>query len=399
MIQHNQEHIDWAKIETALADSSTLQELSREEKELYEQLLATGQNKKLAHVIEHIDTDAAWQKVSGETGITQEKTAVLKTMKRRRIVWFSAAAAFVALLGTAAWFLIQSSPETAENKISPSASKGIQPGGNKATLTLADGSVIVLDNAKTGMLTQQGNVQIQKLADGELAYQPVGERSSVLLYNTVSTPRGGQYQVNLPDGSKVWLNAASSLRFPSAFTEKERRVELTGEAYFEIAALAKKDGPGKVPFIVAVDGKQEVEVLGTQFNVMAYHDESSVNTTLIEGSVKVSSPQTNFSKMIAPGQQVQLNQQGRLVVNKNADLEDVLAWRKGRFHFEGADIEQVMRQIARWYDVEVVFHGKPKKLFHGGISRNVDVSKVFKMLENTGAVQFRIEGRKIIVMP
>jgi ferric-dicitrate binding protein FerR (iron transport regulator) len=267
------------------------------------------------------------------------------------------------------------------------------PGGNIAVLTLSDGSKVVLDSARDGALAKQGNVTITKLANGQLAYT-ANEKPGPVLWNTLSTPRGGQYKLVLPDGSGVWLNAASSITYPTSFSDGERVVRVKGEAYFEVAKLAglpfrveiERDGSGKA---------MDVDVLGTNFNVNAYVDEGDVRTTLIEGKVRLQ--RGGSETVLSPGQQGRLRQDGFAV--GDADVEEVLAWKEGRFHFEDADIRTVMRQIARWYDVEVEFTGKvPTEKFAGEISRSSQLADVFKILELSN-VHFKVEGKKVMVMP
>jgi ferric-dicitrate binding protein FerR (iron transport regulator) len=265
----------------------------------------------------------------------------------------------------------------------------VDPGGNKATLTLADGSVILLDEAKNGVLAQQGAAKVIKL-DGKLLYDPAFDIRGKMVYNTISTPKGGQYQLELPDGSLVWLNATSSIRFPTSFTEKERRVEITGEAYLEVA---KK--PGK-PFVVTVNSS-EIQVLGTHFNINAYGDEDNLRTTLLEGSIKFVNG--NTSHILHPGQQSQLTKDRTVNVVSKVDVDDVIAWKNGLFSFENAGIEAIMRQLARWYDVDVDFRGRTDDLFIAEMNRNIKLSDVLKALELTGKIRFEIEGKKIIVMP
>ena len=270
----------------------------------------------------------------------------------------------------------------------------VLPGGDKAILTLGDGSKIVLDNAQNGALTRQGNTKVIKLDSGQVVYNVtnnhIAHEKPELIYNTITTPRGGQYQVLLPDGSKVWLNAASSLRFPTSFTDKERTVELTGEAYFEVARNAPK------PFNVKVNDIR-VEVLGTHFNVMAYADEQVMKTTLLEGAVRVRSG--NERSLLKPGQQAQLDAAGQIRTINNADTEEAIAWKEGLLKFNGAGIEAVMRQIARWYDVEIKYEGKRSSYSVSGIvSRNNNVSNVLNILELSG-FHFRIEGKTIVVLP
>ena len=278
----------------------------------------------------------------------------------------------------------------AQNRISERKYKNdIQPGGNKALLTLADGSTIVLDDAKNGALVKQGNTEIIKM-NGRLNYNSSGSTTPVNLFNTIITPRGGQYKVELPDGSQAWLNSVSSLRFPIAFTGKQRRVEVTGEVYFEVAKNKA------IPFIVSAAGS-EIQVLGTHFNVMAYNDEATLQTTLLEGAVKF--VKDGNIAMLKPGQQSQLTKNGLLKVVSDVDLGRVVAWKNGFFDFEGSDFETIARQISRWYDVEVIYNKKINDEFFAEIPRNTKLSDVLKALEMTGKVRFEIEEKKVIVMP
>jgi ferric-dicitrate binding protein FerR (iron transport regulator) len=265
----------------------------------------------------------------------------------------------------------------------------VSPGGDKAVLTLADGSTIVLDDAQNGTLAEQGNAKIIKL-DGKLSYDLTNKNSKEVVYNTISTPKGGQYQLELPDGSLVWLNASSSIHFPTSFVENQRRVEITGEAYFEVAKNLNK------PFIVGVNNS-EVQVLGTHFNINSYSDEDDVKTTLLEGSVKFVNGAT--TSILKPGQQSQLAKNGSIKVESDVDVDKVVAWKNGLFDFENAGIETVMRQLSRWYDVEVDYNGKPDDLFIAEMRRNIKLSDALKALELTGKVRFDIQGKKIVVMP
>ena len=265
----------------------------------------------------------------------------------------------------------------------------VSPGGDKATLILADGSTIVLDETQNGTIAQQGNSKIIKL-DGKLSYDPTNKNSREIVYNTISTPKGGQYQLELPDGSQVWLNATSSIHFPTSFTGTERRIEITGEAYFEIAKNPN------MPFIVTVSNS-EIQVLGTHFNINAYNDEDNVKTTLLEGSVRfVNDGSINILK---PGQQAQLTKEGTTKVVSDVNVDNVVAWKNGMFDFENASIETVMRQLSRWYDVEIEYKGKTDDLFIAEMRRNIKLSDALKALELTGKVKFDIQDKKIIVMP
>ncbi|MFC0513205.1 FecR family protein [Mucilaginibacter angelicae] len=266
----------------------------------------------------------------------------------------------------------------------------VDPGDNRAVLTLANGTKLILDSAKIGLLNQSGNISINKTQDGQVVYTEDKDQhqNGPLAYNTISTPRGGQYQVVLPDGSKVWLNSASSLKFPMAFTGNERDVELTGEGYFEVAKNKTK------PFNVMVKDI-EVAVLGTHFNIMAYNDEAAVKTTLLEGSVRLT--QGNISNLLKPGQQGVINNKGIKIID--VDTDEVVAWKNGFFDFERVNIQEIMKQLSRWYGTEVMYEGKiPDDEFVGKISRDVKLSQVLHILE-LSHVRFRIENKKIIVTP
>lgn len=279
----------------------------------------------------------------------------------------------------------------------------VLPGGKKAMLTLGNGSVINLNDAASGALAKQGSMQVIKLDSGQLAYRAAGRdaSSAEVQYNTLTTPRGGQYQLILPDGSKVWLNAASSIRFPTAFTGKKREVKITGEVYFEIAEDAR------TPFIVK-KGNTKIQVLGTHFNVNAYGDEGKMKVTLLEGKVKVTAKKGS-SALLRPGEQAILQQErGKLagshtaqgiMVKKNVDLDETMAWKKGLFVFHNDGLVAIMRRLQRWYDIQVEYkNGKvTNSHFTGAIRRDVNLSEVLKMLELTGGAHFDIKDKTVIV--
>ncbi|HWK07378.1 MAG TPA: FecR domain-containing protein [Puia sp.] len=304
------------------------------------------------------------------------------------------AAAVILFLGSAVLFLVQHK----KTNLSISAtSRAIlndvpAPTGARTILTLANGSTIVLDSVQNGNLARLGNVNVSK-RNGQLAYNTSGSgnekpNSSEIMMNTLFTAKGGQTMIVLADGSKVWLNAASSIRFPTVFKGPARKVELTGEAYFEIATNKA------VPFVVTAN-EMQIEVLGTHFNVMAYQDEHSIKTTLLEGAVKVS--KGTQSALLHPGQQAQVTSGAAINVLSDIDTDQAVAWKNGAFQFDKADIASVMRQLQRWYDIEVVFADKPDIHLVGTISKNVNISNVLKMMELNGA-HFRIEGKKITVL-
>ncbi|TAM96319.1 MAG: DUF4974 domain-containing protein [Chitinophagaceae bacterium] len=271
----------------------------------------------------------------------------------------------------------------------------IQPGGNKALLTLANGRTIILDSVINGSLTKQGNTNVVKVNNGLIKYSnqlTVGSRPQLAMqYNTIATPRGGKYEVVLPDGSKAWLNAASSLRFPVAFTGKTRTVDLSGEIYFEIATQPQK------PFIVKTDD-MEVQVLGTHFDVNAYKDEKTIRTTLSEGSVRISDG--GDALILKPGDQARLNRETGNMKAAPVNVEEALAWKNDLFYFNNTNIKEIMKQVARWYDVAIKYETPhlDDKNFSGIVSRYSEVNALLERLELTGTVHFKIEGRTIVVM-
>ncbi len=320
-----------------------------------------------------------------------------KPVKTIKTAWLAIAASLVILFSIGI-FVYQSKKDSSlplNKEATALHQNDILPGGNKATLTLSDGTRILLDDATNGELARQKNIIIKKTGDGQLVYDlsqyEDDGAGSKLNINTISTPVGGQYQLILPDGSKVWLNSLSSLRFPVVFKDKTRRVELSGEGYFEIAKDRNK------PFIVKVGGT-EVEVLGTHFNIMAYKDELNNETTLLEGSVKVKSLASSQSIVLIPGQQAQIQTgSSDLIKVKEVNTAEITAWKDGYFQFNREDIQSVMKDIVRWYDVEVVYEGDiPQEQFVGRIRRSVTLSQVLKILEYS-KVNFRIDGRKIII--
>ncbi len=314
--------------------------------------------------------------------------------KTKRLWYKLTAAAVVLVVLSVGLYSYFNNNIIAGNKQSVYAKHDAEPGGDKATLTLADGTEISLTDAGNGQIAKQAGVAITKNASGQLVYTVVETGKKEMAYNTITTPRGGQYQVNLPDGTQVWLNAASSIKFPTSFANaSNRKVELKGEAYFEVFKNKK------LPFIVVTD-KQEVEVFGTHFNINSYDDETSVKTTLLEGSVKVSllsGGNKGTSRFLKPGEQASVEYQTRSLKIGKANIDQVMAWQKGYFHFEGDDLQSVLRQLSRWYDVDVVYqlsHNDDE--FMGDIPRNVKLSEVLKILE-FGGVHFKIEGKRLIV--
>ncbi|MCC8408564.1 DUF4974 domain-containing protein [Mucilaginibacter sp. UR6-1] len=326
----------------------------------------------------------------------------------KRLYWSVAAAAILifALLAV----LLKNDIINNRTKSFPSAesrlANTIKVGGNKAILTLSNGKKVVLDDIKNFSITDEDGISINKTSSGQLIYtftkKKYGNDNSAG-YNTITTPKGGQYQVNLPDGSKVWLNAATTLRFPLNFQKNVRLVELSGEGYFEVKHLNDANGQ-KVRFMVKTIGaaSQSVEVLGTHFNINAYSNENAIKTTLLEGSVKVSTlsgtASPAYSKILKPGEQSVLNQ-GKIAVIKT-DTEDAVAWKNGYFRFNDESLESIMRKVERWYNVDVQYQDEAlKKLSFAGVTtRFANVAELLKVLELTGEVKFRIDGNSIVVL-
>ncbi len=324
-----------------------------------------------------------------------------KATPRVRLFYRIAAAASVIILLTISGYFFFREKNSSPPLVDQQQFHDIAPGGNKAILTLSNGSKVVLDSMHKGQLISQGNSKIIKVNNGLLAYHTKAPctKSPKIAYNTLTVPSGGQFRLVLPDGTKVWLNATSSIRFPTAFTGKKRVVEITGEAYFEVASDVG------MPFKVKT-GSTEISVLGTHFNVDAYKNESAIKVTLLEGSVRVSQLITHHSQVIKPGEQAQVNKRGEIALIKPADVTQAIAWKEGLFEFDGS-IQEIMREIARWYNVEVVYQGGvTDKAFGGTISRYKKVSKVLNMLALTGSIHFKVEENaeegykgKIIVKP
>lgn len=305
--------------------------------------------------------------------------------KKSFLIRYRIAIAAILLISLSCGLFFYHYSSTIQEKPKDFVNNDILPGTNKAFLTLADGTRLSLTDYKSGKLAEQAGVKITKGKNAQLIYTVLPSAGNKVEYNTISTPRAGQYQVNLPDGTQVWLNAASSLRFPTNFSAaRERRVELIGEAYFEVAKDPKK------AFKVSSAG-QEVTVFGTHFNINSYPDEQNTYTTLLEGSVSVN------GTLLKPEQQSILN--GKNIKVVPADLESVMAWKMGNFKFDDESLESIMKKVSRWYDVEVEFEEPDlKELEFGGIiSRSEKVSKVLRMLELTKMVSFKLEGNKIVI--
>jgi transmembrane sensor len=341
--------------------------------------------------MQEIRTESIWSKI--ENRITPTPSIPLTSQTRRRRWSYTAAASFIAVVCAGGGWLFLSRNHQIPATTPTVATADVKPGGNKAILTLADGRRIDLDTTANGVLANQGGSKVAKLSNGQLAYNNnnIAKQPLVIAYNSLSTPRAGQFMVRLPDGTQVWLNNASVLHYPVAFTGPDRTVELAGEAYFEVARDAVH------PFRVKVQDGATVEVLGTSFNIMSYSDEPAEETTLIDGSIRVS--RDRQSTLLKPAEQSSLDSTGKLRVTPEVDVQEVIAWKNGYFQFDHASLQTTMRQLARWYDIEVVYRGQiPEHEFQGKIQRSLLLSDVLRGLEND-QVHFRLDGRKLIVTP
>ena len=384
------------------------------------------ENLELMHLIQQSTHDGAikdildsvWNDLSIENKLSPEKADVLfanilasdttgEQRKERPVRSLftlpgMAAAAVILLLITAGIYYFTLSHPAVKTSNNMPYKNDIAPGTNAALLTLSNGKQIQLDDTGNGNIAHEGNTSIIKI-DSQLSYNVEKGTNTTNLYNTVSTAKGNQYQLKLPDGSKVWLNAGSSIRFPVSFGGNERRVTITGEVYFDVKHNSQS------PFIVMVNDV-EIHDLGTQFNVNAYTDEAAVRTTLIEGKVKViqsvipdksGQAGNRQSAILKPGEQASVSPTSKLsqpIPVQTVDTDAVTAWKNGRFMFDNHNIQAVMRQLERWYNIEVVYSGNvTKEEFVGTISRSENISQVLKMLERTGTVTFAIKDRKVIV--
>lgn len=318
------------------------------------------------------------------------KTGIVKPLVRRTWFQWGVAASIILAVSISFWVLNERHVNKQPVQVTAQQKRfknDVDPGQQGAILTLSSGKTIILDSAHNGSLVKEGATEILK-ENGELVYSGQSG-SNQEVYNTMTTPKGRQYSLVLTDGTRVWLNASSSITYPTVFSGKERKVSITGEAYFEVAHN------DLLPFIVQ-KGEASINVLGTHFNVNSYDDEHSMNVTLLQGLVKVNSG--TLSRVIRPGQQAQLGRGDIRVVN-NIDTEEIMAWKNGLFHFEGSDIGSLMRQLSRWYNIEVVYEKQLNETFYAEMPRNTKLSDVLKFLELTGKVHFEIDGNRVTVMP
>lgn len=343
-----------------------------------------------------------------DVGPVQENKPVHRVVLLRR--WW-VAASLLLLLGLSIYYWVL------PHRVSPPVTiihqpDDVVPGKNGAVLTLANGTQMVLDSLGNGIIASQQGAQLL-IGNGQLSYQSKGLPSGEVAYNTLTTPNGRQFRLVLPDGTLVWLNAGSSITYPTAFMGADRRITVSGEAYFEVAKNAR------APFLVNVDNSVTIKVLGTHFNISAYRDEVSINTTLLEGRIQVTeiaaglpvplAQKQHFSAVLQPGQQARMNRQ--MAVQNNAaalkdgieviaavDTAQVMAWKNGAFNFEGASLEEVMRQLQRWYNIRVIYKGEvPSQTFRGGIYRNVPLSDVLEVLKNMG-IKWEWDGKTLTIL-
>lgn len=349
------------------------------------------------HEINPAKAEEIFEKITHDNRSLNEFSTAGK-FKKLRLYRIAAAV----LLGLIAWggYLIlmpKQNPHIAVKTTTP-IENDVAPGHSGAILTLADGSTIVLDSAQNGLLASQGGTKITKTG-ARIDYTSHQNLAEKLLLNTMTTPKGRQFHLVLSDGSRVWLNAASSITFPATFSPNERRVEITGEVYFEIESIMSGNNQ-KVPFVVVIRSenhdKREIEVLGTKFNVNAYSNESMIRTTLLEGSIKAN--ENEQTMMIKPGEQVLMYGQAKnMSVLKDADVDEAVAWKNGFFTFKRATIGEIMRRVERWYDVTVEYpNGVPPGHYAGDVPMNVNASEMLKVLQVSG-IRFKIEGKKIMI--
>jgi ferric-dicitrate binding protein FerR (iron transport regulator) len=360
--------------------------------------------------------EACWEEVRGEKPIPEVDAAALyqailqregasgrkRRLRRRRLARYRVVA-IAAVLAIVTWgilLILRPGPSAPVKPVVAHSrfKNDVQPGGNKAVLVLANGQSIVLDSANNGTLAMQGGMKVVKLNNGQLVYRAgKNDPESAPVFNTISTPRGGQYELVLQDGTRIWLNAESSIRFPTVFTGKDRSVELSGEAYFEVAPRASN--PFKIYMLNqpgTEKGRKEIDVLGTKFNVMAYEEEKMVKTTLLEGAIAIGDE--SGKDLMKPGQQAEWQQAGSGVkITDDADIDAAVAWKNGFFSFDRSDIRTIMRQLSRWYDLRVTYKDAgTEKTFWGGIQKDLPLSDVLRILEKSG-VEFSIDGKNVIV--
>lgn len=334
--------------------------------------------------------DAVFARIlAEEIPATEERKTSFRIAYLRK--WWAAASVLViAVVALYLWLKAPGGAQPVDVAVQP---ENIQPGKEGALLTLSDGSKVSLDTVRNGVIAMQDGVTA-RVVDGVLRYNG---KSTGMVFNTMTTPRGRQFHLTLPDGTGVWLNAASSIRYPVAFDARERKVEVTGEVYFEVMKNKQH------PFIVNVNNRMEVEVLGTDFNINAYDNEEAIAATLLSGSIKVIRSAAPDQLVLKPGQQALMNNTGtaqkEIKLVPDADLEKVTAWRKGLFNFRDIPFDEAMRQLQRWYDFEVVYeNGVPEIELMGEMTKGVSLNGLLLGLSKLG-LNYKLEGRKLIILP
>jgi len=363
--------------------------------ELFRDLTEETRLKRLMEEMDGFSEAAVREKVEARRPNTFVPVPVIPLYHHSRSRWIAAAAIILVLSGLGGWWMIRSHHPAGSLPVATGVARDIQPGGNRAVLTLYGGQQIVLDSARPGSLAMQGISQVVKADSGRLVYRSrANMAASAVLYNTLSTPRGGQYQLSLSDGTRVWLNAASSITFPTTFSGKERKVTITGEAYLEVAARPDQ------PFIVSAGG-MDISVLGTSFNINAYQDETNETATLVEGKIRVGG--AGRTLVMTAGQQARSDKGTHLLsMVSHPDIGQALAWKNGYFSFTDADLPSVMRQLSRWYDINVVYEGNIRKAdyqFNGEMGKNLSLSMVLDILAQS-RIHYSIEpGNKLVIRP
>jgi transmembrane sensor len=396
-------------LEKYLANSCSQEELD---------LLLTSVSENAGSEGLRLSLETCWEQVRGENHSPEVDAAALyqailqregefgrkRRLRRRRLARYGTVTLASVIAIVIAWGVLLMLRPRLSTPVKPLVAthsrfkNDVQPGGNKAVLVLANGQSIVLDSANNGTLAMQGGIKVVKLSNGQLVYRAGQDNEdSAPVYNTISTPRGGQYELVLQDGTRVWLNAESSVRYPTVFTGKYRSVELSGEAYFEVAPRASN--PFKIYMLNQPAGtgknRKEIDVLGTKFNVMAYEEEKMIRTTLLEGAIQVGDE--SGKDLMKPGQQAEWQSGSGVRITDDADIDAAVAWKNGFFSFDRSDIRTIMRQLSRWYDLKVTYKdGGTAKMFWGGIQKDLPLSDVLRILEKSG-VEFSIDGKNVIV--
>lgn len=389
---------DYNEVNEVVAKALVEEDLTPEEQLQLNNWLKDEKNKELFDQLKDKDNLVKELAFHHQFDIATGKQIIEQKKQRRRIIkltWYRYAAAAVVMMAVASvWVLNHTkiNKATVGNNNTIAVQKDIPPGETKAVLTLADGSKIFLESAGNGKLADQAGITISN-QNGQLVYRQNGTATNAAQYNTLTTAKGETFVAQLADGTLAWLNAGSSIRYPVSFTGSERIVEITGELYFEVKHDATK------PFHVKVNG-MDIQVLGTHFDANAYSDEESIKTTLLQGSIKISTG--DKIKILKPRQQAQVSNSTNknekdIHVISDVNTDEVIAWKNGFFNFDGVDIPTALRQVARWYNIDIIYEGEvPRDKFVGEVERNLSLSQALKILERAG-LQFTVQGRKLIV--